>query len=289
MPNEENERLREGGGSDKATNEIRLGRWAGWTLDRIVVIAGFIAMMFAVAILDSSDPSLVGPSLILLLPGIVFTGLLLWKSRSGFYLLAGLANSILAITAIPFGLFGALANPLTGPVYNAVVLATLSLLLALPAGILGFLRGRAGLRMRPLAEGIRTLQGFAVITIVALSIGAMAAGSLAYENLTTAPNVGPTYDIPRFANVSVLAADSRFSPAVFNVTAFVLTRITILNEDDTSHTFTYANNGTAYSHDLLPSSTTRFFVLFSAPGLVPFRSALTSDVGMNGTMMIVSP
>jgi plastocyanin len=259
-------------------------------LDRVLVISGFVAMALAVVILDGGDPSLVGPSLILLLPGIVLTGLLLWKPRPGFYLLAGVANSLLAITAIPSGLFGALANPLTGPVYEAVVLATLSLLLALPAGILGFLRGQAGRPPEPLAEAIRSLQGFAVIAVVALGLGAMAAGSLAYQNLTAIPpNPGPAYDIPRFANVSMLAADARFSPASFNITASVVTRITILNEDATPHTFTYTNNGTAYSHDLAPSSTVRFFVLFSAPGAVPFRSTLMEDAGMNGTMMIVSP
>jgi len=254
------------------------------------VIAGFVATVLAGVILGSGDASLVGPILILLLPGIVFTGLLLWRPRPAFYLLAGIANSVLAITTIPFGLFGALANPLLGPVYSAVVLTTLSLVLALPAGLLGFRRGRAGLREPNLAEGIRSLQGFAVIAIVSLSVGAIAAGSLAYQNVTArAPSVGPVYDIPVAANVSMLASNSRFSPTAINLTASVVTKITILNEDDAPHTFTYTNNGTRYSHDLMGSRTTQFFVLFSRPGIVPFSSVLAADVGMNGTMTIVSP
>src|SRR2546429_4865047 len=148
-------------------------RWADWTLDRVLVIAGFVATVWASFILGSGEPALIGPILILLLPGIVFTGLLLWRPRPGFFLLAGIANSVLAITTIPFGLFGALANPLLGPVYSAVVLTTLSLVLALPAGLLGFRRGRAGLREPNLAEGIRSLQGFAAIAIVSRIVGAI--------------------------------------------------------------------------------------------------------------------
>ena len=171
-----------------------------------------------------------------------------------------------------------------------MVLTTLSLVLALPAGLLGFRRGRAGLREPNFAEGIRSLQGFAVIAIVSLSVGAIAAGSLAYQNVTArAPSVGPVYDIPVAANVSMLASNSRFSPTAINVTASVVTKITILNEDDSPHTFTYTNNGTRYSHDLMGSRTTQFFVLFSRPGIVPFSSVLAADAGMNGTMTIVSP
>src|SRR2546426_6273625 len=187
----------EAGESDEAAQETGAGRWAGWPLNRVLVIAGFVATVLAGVILGSGEPSLVGPILILLLPGIVFTGLLLWRPRPVFYLLAGLANSVLAITTIPFGLFGALANPLLGPVYSAVVLTTLSLVLALPAGLLGFRRGRAGLREPNPAEGIRSLQGFAVIAIVSLSVGAIAAGSLAHENVTPpAPSARSGFHIP---------------------------------------------------------------------------------------------
>src|SRR5436853_118514 len=172
-------------------------RWANWPLDRVLVIAGFVATVLAGVILGSGDPSLVGPILILLLPGIA---------------------------------------------------------------------------------------------IVSLSVGAIAAGSLAYQNVTArAPNAGPVYDIPVTASVSMLASDSRFSPTAINVTASVVTKITILNEDDAPHTFTYTNNGTGYSHDLMGGRTTQFFVLFSRPGIVPFSSVLMADVGMNGTMTIVSP
>ncbi len=288
LPSGEGEPGREPGVSGERGEERAAGASGDWTLERVLIIAGFVAIVLAVVILAIGDSSLVGPLLVLLLPGIVSTGLLLWRTRPWIYLAAGIANSLLAITAIPFGLFGALANPL-GPLYDSVVLATLSLLLALPAGVAGFLGGRIVFRRRSLARGIRSLHGFAAVALVAMSVGAMAAGSLAYQSLSTAlPNPAPRYDITPSANVSVLATDSRFSPSAFNVTACVVTKITVLNEDAAPHTFTYTNNGTTYSHDLSPSSTTRFFVLFASPGTVPFWSIPDRDAGMVGNITVVS-
>src|SRR2546423_11239786 len=113
------------GESDEAAQETGAGRWAAWPLDRVLVIAGFVATVLAGVILGSGDPSLVGPILILLLPGIGFTGLLLLRPRPAFYLFAGIADSGLAITTIPFGLFWAPAEPLLRPRFSAVVLTTL--------------------------------------------------------------------------------------------------------------------------------------------------------------------
>src|SRR5256885_5740350 len=102
LRSQEDKGVPEAGESDEAAQEKGAGRWAGWPLDRVPVIAGFVATVLAGVILGSGDPSLVGPILILLLPGIVFTGLLLWKPRPTFYLLAGLADSLLPITTLPF-------------------------------------------------------------------------------------------------------------------------------------------------------------------------------------------
>src|SRR2546426_12469407 len=157
MRSQEDKGVPKAGESNEAAQETGAGRWAGWPLNRVLVIAGFVATVLASVILGSGEPALIGPILILLLPGIVFTGLLLWRPRPGFYLLAGISNSVLAITTIPFGLFGALANTLLGPAYSSVVLTTLSLVLALPAGVIAFRRGRAGLREPHIAEGIRSL------------------------------------------------------------------------------------------------------------------------------------
>src|SRR2546427_11554 len=157
------------------------------------------------------------------------------------------------------------------------------------AGILGDLQGGKILRQRALAEGIYGLHGFAAIALVAVSIGAIAAGALAYQTLwAPVPMTGPFSDPPASANVSILTENSRFTPSAFNVTAFTTTRITVLNEDDAPHTFTYVNNGTTYNHDLPGGSTTRFFVLFLAPGTVPFWSIPDRSGGMVGNITVNS-
>src|SRR3989454_1237271 len=268
---------------------IRPTGWRAWNLEQVLVLGGFVSMLVAVLILVTADPTLVVVLVVLLAPGILFTALLLWRARPWTYLIAGVANCLLGIVALPIGLLGALGNPLVGPVYSSVVLATLSILLALPAGIIGDLRGRKILRQRTLAEGIYGLQGFAAIALVAVSIGAMASGALAYQNLLApVPMTGPFYDIPASANVSILVENSRFVPSAFNTTAFNTTRITILNEDDAPHTFTYVNNGTTYSHYLPGGSTTRFFVLFLGPGTVPFWSIPDRSGGMVGNITVSS-
>jgi len=271
------------------SEDIRPTGWRAWSLEQVLVLGGFVSMVLAVLVLVTSDPSFAVGLVVVIIPGIIFTGLLFWRPRPWTYPIAGVANCLLGIIALPLGLIGALANPLVGPVYSSVVLATLSILLALPAGIIGYLRGRTILRQRTLAEGIHSLQGFAAIALVALSIGAIAAGGLAYQSLLAPiPTTGPQYDIAQSASISILAENSRFSPSSFNITAYTTTRITVLNEDDAAHTFTYVNNGTTYSHDLLGGSTTRFFVLFLAPGLVPFWSIPDQSAGMVGNITVNS-
>ena len=268
--------------------------WRAWSLERVLVLGGFISMVLADIILGRGDPSLIGILLVLLLPGFISTGLLLWRPRSAYYLLAGVSNSVLAIGGIAFGLFGYLVNPLAGSYYVAAVLIVLSAALALPAGIIGYLRGQAGRAERPLEEGIRSLHGLAAIAVVALSLGAIAGGSLAYQSVNRpAPTGEPAFDIVPFATqVLQVTSTNGFSPKNFNVSVSRVIQIIIYNEEEATHTFTYTNNGKNYSHVVVgindPRFPTRFFVLFDTVGTVPFRSTLPQDVGLNGTMRVVT-
>src|SRR2546425_68465 len=136
---------------------IRPTGWRAWNLEQVLVLGGFVSMVLAVVVLVTADPSFAVGLVVVIIPGIIFTGLLLWRPRPWIYPIAGVANCLLGIIALPIGLLGALGNPLVGPVYSSVVLATLSILLALPAGIIGYLRGQKILRQRTLAEGIYDL------------------------------------------------------------------------------------------------------------------------------------
>src|SRR5256885_10288862 len=118
-------------------------------------------MVLAVLILVTTDPAFSVALAVVLAPGILFTALLFWRPRPWIYPIAGVADCLLGIIALPIGLVGALGNPLIGPLYSSVVLATLSILLALPAGVLGYPRGRQILRQRNPLAGSSCLHGLA--------------------------------------------------------------------------------------------------------------------------------
>lgn len=274
-----------GGEAWAAAARRRLGRLGRhWTLEQVLVLAGLVTMVPALVALTGRDVFLLTQSFLLLLPGALFTVLLFRRPQGWAYLAAGITNSLLAIIAIPFGLVAVLTSPLSDPRYAGFVLAALSLLLALPAGISGFLRTRRRMPLRPLAEGIHTLHGFAAVSVVALSVGALAAGFFASQNLGTPPP-GDVIDFEPPGKVPVVIANREFIPSSLTITAGIVTRITVLNEDNARHTFTYAFNGTEYSHELPPGATTRFFVLFPEPTSIPFWSI--PDEGMTGEMTIV--
>jgi hypothetical protein len=256
-----------------------------WTLEQLLIAAGLGVMIVAAVIFTNGDVGLLELSAVLLAPGIILTGLLFWRPRPGVYLAAGIANSALTIIALPLGLPLALANPLLFPRYQGYVLSALSLLLALPAGISGYLQGRWSLLRPSLIDRVRGLHGLATIAVVSLSVGAMVAGALAYQHIPGPP--GPPEAIDFAAPiVGVVASDSRFQPNAFNVTAGVVTEIVVLNEDSTAHSFTYTSNGVTYSHDVFSGGTARFLVLFSARGTIPFRSSAPGDPKMMGNITV---
>src|SRR2546430_17137948 len=104
MRSQEDKGVPEAGKSGEAAQETGAGRWAGWPLNRVLVIAGFVATVLAGVLLGSGDPSLVGPILILLLPGIVFTRLLFCRPPPALHLFAGLPKPLLSTTHQPFRL-----------------------------------------------------------------------------------------------------------------------------------------------------------------------------------------
>src|SRR2546422_2915887 len=171
--------------------------WRAWSLEQVLILGGFVSMVLAVLILVTADPAFPVALAVVLAPGILFTALLFWRPRPWIYPIAGVADCLLGIIALPIGLVGAIGNPLIGPLYSSVVLATLSILLALPAGILGYLRGRKILRQRTLVEGIYGLHGFSAIAVVAGGLGALSGGAPADSKpVAPGPPTGPLLEHP---------------------------------------------------------------------------------------------
>src|SRR2546427_10438539 len=189
--------------------------WRVWSLEPVLILGGFVSMVLAVLIRVTADPAFSVALAVVLAPGILFTALLFWRPRPWIYPIAGVADCLLGIIALPIGLVGALGNPLIGPLYSSVVLATLSILLALPAGILGYLQGRKILRQRTLAEGIYGLHGFAAIALVAGSIGGIPAGGPSCQKLFGPPSLTRAgFSIPPPADAFLFFGDSPVHPSV---------------------------------------------------------------------------
>src|SRR2546427_5641237 len=178
--------------------------WGAWSLEQVLILGGFVSMVLAVLILVTAGPAFSVSLAVVLAPGILFTALLFWRPRPWIYPIAGLADCLLGIIALPIGLVGALGNPLIGPLYSSVVLATLSILLALPAGILGYLRGRKILRQRTLVEGIYGLHGFAATALVAGRLPRAPRRAPAHQKLFGPGSLTrPVFDIPAPPDVSL--------------------------------------------------------------------------------------
>jgi len=132
-------------------------------------------------------------------------------------------------------------------------------------------------------EGWRSWQGIYSITVAFLAIGA-ALTSVAAYNYAASKTAGGAYDFQPQASVTVTAENYMFSPADFPVARQTLTEIVVVNKDPFLHTFTYVVGGTQYSHDLLPSTTTRFLVFFDAAGPIPYWCVPHRAMGMTGTI-----
>src|SRR2546428_7931942 len=94
-------RVRGSGDSDQAVEANGASRWADWTLNRVLVVAGFVFAFLAPVVLCPTHPSLVGPPPPPLLPRVGSARPLLLCARPrGFSLAAG-ADTFRAATPIP--------------------------------------------------------------------------------------------------------------------------------------------------------------------------------------------
>src|SRR2546427_3859291 len=78
--------------------------WRAWSLEQVLVLGGFVSMVLAVVILVTYDPSFAVGLVVVIIPGIIFTGLLFLRPRPWNYLISGVAASLLRIIALPLRL-----------------------------------------------------------------------------------------------------------------------------------------------------------------------------------------
>ena len=255
-----------------------------WTFNTFLIVAGLVVLVLALLIASGFTPAsfaLVGPFLI---PSIVLTGVHLWRPRSWTYLAAGIANLYLFILYLPFIVAG-FANPAVWTEYIPSFLVIPVLTWNLSAGVSGFLQARKGRPQPGLAAGLRSPHGLFVLATAALCLGAGTSSAIAYNRATSNPSSGG-FDFAAEAWANVTTENFAFHPAQFTVQANRITQIILTNKDAVRHTFTYTLSATTYDHEILPSSTTSFLVLFHSTGTVSYWCIPHQSMGMTDTITV---
>src|SRR5881398_1058975 len=252
-------------------DESKLGRKVRqpWTFNRLLLTIALFELILSLLVAGGFSPAIflfVGP---FLLPGIVFTALLIWRPNQWFYLAAGISISYLFFLFLPF-ILGGLSNPASPYEFAGYTIGLVSLFWALPIGVIGFLWARKRVPMADVRSGWRTRQGIYALAVAFIAVGAIITSALAYEHASA--TAGGGVDFQPSATVTV---------PVRTVTAIVVT-----NKDAAIHTFTYEVNGQTYNHELLPGTTTKFVVFFDATGSIPFWCIPHRPMGMTGTLTV---
>jgi plastocyanin len=255
-----------------------------WTFNRLILTIALFQLILGLLVAGGLALGIflfVGPFLI---PGILLTALLNWRPKKWFYLAAGISISYLFFLFLPFILSG-LSNPASPFEFAGYTIGLVSLFWALPAGVNGFWRATKGQPMPDARSGWRTRQGIYSLAVVFIAVGAIVTSALAYAHASN-PGTGGGFDFEVTTTVAVTTQNFLFSPSTFTVAGSTFAAIVVTNKDNAFHTFTYEVGGKAYSHDLLPGSTTRFLVFFDAPGSIAFWCIPHRAMGMTGTITV---
>ncbi len=266
-------------------DESKLGRKVRqpWTFNRLLLTIALFELILSLLVAGGFSPAIfvfVGP---FLLPGIVFTALLIWRPNQWFYLAAGISISYLFFLFLPF-ILGGLSNPASPYEFAGYTIGLVSLFWALPIGVIGFLRARKGVPMADVRSGWRTPQGIYALAVAFIAVGAIITSALAYEHASA--TAGGGVDFQPSATMTVTTETFLFKPSTVTVPVRTVTAIVVTNKDAAIHTFTYEVNDQTYSHELLPGTTTKFVVFFDATGSIPFWCIPHRPMGMTGTLTV---
>ncbi len=256
---------------DAAPDGSRLGAVRAWPLERLLILVALGLVLVAPAVVGGGDPAfyIMMPIPVVLLIAVTFTAVLLRWGAPWTFLAAGVAVSLLPVAILAqFGLTQ-LSNPLLSREFPANVLLATALLLALPAGVAGFLRARADQPHPRVAEGLGTWQGRVAFALAMVAVGAVAAGAMAADRATELGSDAAGYDVVPDRTITVELRDDRFVPETIPVTAGELVEVVVVNEDEAFHTFTYTRDSVTYNHEVLGGETVRFLTSFDTAGEVP--------------------
>jgi len=251
-----------------------------WPYERAVMLAGFVAYLLAVASFSGGNPASLAFIVPFLIPVIILCPLAIAKGKPWMYLGGAISLLLLPVLAAAFGI-DSFVQPQLGPVFIASQLLLLSVLFGVPTGIAVFRRRRDPPAPMSLRAGLRTRPGLVALLLTGILLGAAITGEAAYLYATSG-TVSSGADLTPEAYANVTTENFQFVPNNVSIPAGKLVEVTVVNKDTMLHTFTYTNGATTYSHNLLPSSTTKFQMLISAPGTVHFWCIPHQSGGMVG-------
>lgn len=262
----------------------------GWPFARFLLVAGFVAELIALALFVGPSPSNAVFVVPFLAPILILCGLAMWKGHAWMYLGAGISLAIFPILVLAFSV-DSFVNPLLGPVFAAGMFLVLALFLGLPTGVWVFSHRKAPPTPMSAREGLRTRYGILTVLVGGIVLGAALAGEAAHLSATSGGGITSGADLAPQANVTVTAENFFFVPSNVSLPAGKVVEVTVVNKDNALHTLTYTvYKGTpdekTYSHNLLPSSTTKFTMLVSTPGTVHFWCVPHEAMGMVGDFLL---
>lgn len=259
-------------------------------LDRVRVYLALLAEAIAVALMTNLRPALVlyhAPFLLLVPAAAAVVVLAVRPTR----LTQGFAGLLTAMVPIASAIHlqsvtgGAKLDPRAAYEFVAFLLMGTALALALPASLRTLSRPHGqrywGQEWTPPL----------LIALVAVVAGASATSMLTYISATAEAERG-AYDVVPESVVRVVAVDVKFVPQSIVVQQGIVTEVVVENRDPVFHTLSYSAGDRHVRQDLLPSSTTRFLVLFDSLGPVAAWCAPHSQdhrSGMVATIEVVAP
>jgi plastocyanin len=261
-----------------------------WPFSRFLMLAALVAELLAITFFVGPSPANAVFVVPFLGPILLLCGLALWKGRPWMYLGGGISLAIFPILIALFSV-DSMVNPLLGIVFVAAMFLLLALFLGLPTGVWVFRHRKDASAPMTARRGLQSRYGLFTILVGGILLGAMAAGEAAYLQATSGGSVNSGSDMAPQANVTITAENFFFVPSNVSIPAGKIVEVTVVNKDNAFHTFTYTvYKGTpdehTYSHNLLPSSTTRFSMLVSTAGTVHFWCVPHESMGMVGDFAV---
>ena len=266
----------------KGTSGAKQGMLDRPFLDMVLVDAALL-LIVAMVVFSGGNPAGLLLYLPIALPGIIGAFLAMRNHKPWAYLLTTIGLLLMPLLLMAYQPQSAV-DPARGPEFVATLLLLLSAALGVPAAIAGYRRAKKGAAQLSARDGLRTRWGIASVLVTGLMFGAMLAGIGAWANATA--HAGSSSDLTPEATVSLAAENFLFSPPTIQVPLGQLVEVTVVNKDPAYHTFTYTTGGKTYSHDLLPSSTTKFMVFFTTAGDIRYWCIPHEAMGMVGTMQV---